>query len=844
MMVLTLVLSGCRLNIRTIGSALVESTPTPTPTPDPWTHQTMAWFDAYNFNVSNISPMINKAVRASDGGFLLSGHFNAIGRERVATGTLNLNPSTAAIDATYNTTAGTGFAGSFTPGGGVHYAGVYDIEDDPTDPGVQYYAGVFTSYNGVTVNKVARMNADGTLDTSFNPGVFEYLGSSQSYVTAVVPLSNVIPAYAGKVLVFGIFDEIDNTPVPSGVALLDHDGTLNTVDFSPATGGFDDASMTGLAITEAQQYTDGTIYAAGRFTTFNGYASPSLVQFLVQSNGLVMAGWMAQFQKFDQLQAVPALIQDFDISSAGIIYLTGSMTDYDSVAIGRVAALNLDGSPDAVFMANVSTGFDAGAYSIRLNQAETKLAVGGAFSFFDGNLSASLAVLNVDGSMDMGFSAGMGAFFSTAAAAIVDVEFDAAGNIFAGGSFDTWNGTNAINLVKLDATGAIDSTFDPGGSVNAIGKVAGPLTIYFSRGTIYSAGNSIFKLHFGNGELHVGGHFSYYGGVLANGYAKLDSEGVPVPKAVFNATSIPEVFGASIVELEDGSGDFYHLTTDLTFYLIYRMNSDGTLHAGYPGPLVLNDNTGGVLAVDSASNLYVGGNFTTVSGTGVPQGISKISPAGVVDAAFNAGLGTGFDAAVSAIEVTSDTVYLGGAFSTLNGGPMPGALRYFYAVNTADGTISPRIANVGAGPDAQVYAIKNTNNGVYVGGNFTDFSGPANYLAKLSNADGARVVAFDTQANSANSYITGIDIGTNGEILVSGAFTSYTGSTSIYGVVLDPVTAVADPGFSIDMTGSAVRMGKGFIPVNDGYIFYGLYNGLNAQTRRGFGRINSDGSTY
>ncbi|MFM9006926.1 MAG: delta-60 repeat domain-containing protein, partial [Flavobacteriales bacterium] len=30
--------------------------------------------------------------------------------------------------------------------------------------------GQFTSYNGTTRNSIARLNADGTLDASFNPG--------------------------------------------------------------------------------------------------------------------------------------------------------------------------------------------------------------------------------------------------------------------------------------------------------------------------------------------------------------------------------------------------------------------------------------------------------------------------------------------------------------------------------------------------------------------------------------------------------------------------------------------------------------------------------------------------
>ncbi len=55
--------------------------------------------------------------------------------------------------------------------------------------------GTFVSYNGTNINRLARLNADGTRDFTFNIGT----GASQSVQTA-------IPQSDGKFIVGGLFD--------------------------------------------------------------------------------------------------------------------------------------------------------------------------------------------------------------------------------------------------------------------------------------------------------------------------------------------------------------------------------------------------------------------------------------------------------------------------------------------------------------------------------------------------------------------------------------------------------------------------------------------------------------
>ncbi len=77
--------------------------------------------------------------------------------------------------------------------------------------------GRFTSFNGTSRNLIARLNADGSLDTSFNPGT----GFRGVYVMSVATQSD------GKIIAGGDFD-IFNGTFRLNIARLNADGSLDT----------------------------------------------------------------------------------------------------------------------------------------------------------------------------------------------------------------------------------------------------------------------------------------------------------------------------------------------------------------------------------------------------------------------------------------------------------------------------------------------------------------------------------------------------------------------------------------------------------------------------------------
>ncbi|WP_033316646.1 delta-60 repeat domain-containing protein, partial [Pontibacter roseus] len=107
-----------------------------------------------------------------------------------------------------------------------------------------------TSFNGTPRSFIARLNADGTLDASFNPGTGF---NRELYSLALQP--------DGKVLVGGNFFSFNGTP-RNFIARLNADGTLDA-SFNPGSG------FTDYVVSLAFQ-PDGKVLVGGSFTSFNG----------------------------------------------------------------------------------------------------------------------------------------------------------------------------------------------------------------------------------------------------------------------------------------------------------------------------------------------------------------------------------------------------------------------------------------------------------------------------------------------------------------------------------------------------------------------------------------------
>src|SRR5207245_4005487 len=128
--------------------------------------------------------------------------------------------------------------------------------------------GSFTKVNGQARTNLVRLNADGTLDTAFNPRP-----NSPVYALAIQP--------DGKILVGGSFTALAGQSRNS-LGRLNANGTFDS-SFSTGTGGGYAASVNALAI-----QADNKILVGGAFDSLGGQARTNLARLL--SDGTREAG--------------------------------------------------------------------------------------------------------------------------------------------------------------------------------------------------------------------------------------------------------------------------------------------------------------------------------------------------------------------------------------------------------------------------------------------------------------------------------------------------------------------------------------------------------------------------
>jgi uncharacterized delta-60 repeat protein len=277
------------------------------------------------------------------------------------------------------------------------------------------------------VNGIARLNADGTVDSTFNSGT----GTDGSIVSIVLQSD-------GKALVGGWFTTINGTS-RHGIARLNTDGGLDNT-FDAGTGGKRGFSV-GRVWSVALQ-PDSKVLVGGAFTTFNGTTRNLIAR--LNEDGSVDS-------TFNPGTGPNGTIVSIGLQADGKLLVGGKFTTSSGTNGIAIARLNADGSVDSTF--NDGTGADGTVVSIAV-QTDGKVVVGG---FEVGTSKGLIARLNADGSLDSTFNPGTGADSE-----IWSVAVQADGKVVLGGHFTTISGIKRNYIARLNADGSLDTTFDPG----------------------------------------------------------------------------------------------------------------------------------------------------------------------------------------------------------------------------------------------------------------------------------------------------------------------------------------------------------------------------------------------
>jgi uncharacterized delta-60 repeat protein len=249
--------------------------------------------------------------------------------------------------------------------------------DDTFAPVLGGAASTINLVNGTRKNGIARFNADGTLDASFNTKS----GASGS-ITAIGLQSD------GKIIIGGSFTNFSGQPVGS-IARLNADGSFET---SFNSSGVYSATGANGAISEISVLPDNRIYIGGAFTTYNGATANRLARLNV--NGNLDTSFVTGTGPSNSVTVIKQY-------TGGKILIGGNFGNYNGAASLRIARINSDGSCDSSFVVGAGASGQVRAFAV---QPDDKIVVGGNFATLNGVAKNGIARLNADGSDDTSFS--------------------------------------------------------------------------------------------------------------------------------------------------------------------------------------------------------------------------------------------------------------------------------------------------------------------------------------------------------------------------------------------------------------------------------------------------------
>jgi uncharacterized delta-60 repeat protein len=715
---------------------------------------------------------------------------------------------------------------SFDPGSGVN-GGVTTIALQPDDKMI--ISGSFTTVKNLTRQGIARLNADGSGDSSFNPKVAG---------------GGVIALQAdGKVLVNTYYN---------GLVRLHADGSLDNT-FSAGIAAFDEG-ISSLAVQP-----DGKVLIGGGFTLVNGVERFGIAR--LNTNGSIDAS----FNLGTGAYGVYAIAVQPD----GRVVIAGGFQTVNGMNRKFVARLNANGSLDASF--DPGEGPSDWVYSMAL-QTDGKVLIGGNFSMCDGVNSQGIARLNANGTRDSSFNPGTvltgnSLTYST----VFSLATQTHGKVVVGGTFAI-NATNWINVARLNANGTLDNGFNPDagadGSVVALavqpnGKLilgggfsfvdgmprqgfarlnaGGSLDISFNPGG--AVNDQVFALALQpDGKLLIGGVFTTVGGFARTGLARLNANGsldnTFNPGIKFFATAS---YIKTVTVQPDGkvlATGIFAPTNGAPSGSIARFNPDGSWDTGFQPDLWPFVQPGDCLpgygcwqSVEATSVLVqpdgkvlVGGQaWTTVYGDEWSYDIlrsflGRFNTNGSRDWSFTSG--TNYSESCLAIQ-PDGKILVGG---------MEGISR----LNT-DGTLDSSFI-AGAINGIRSIAMQSDGNVVIGGGFFAVDATPRHRTARL-NANGSLDASYNPGSGSYPTYVNAVALLPDGKVLIGGD-TSYDG-TNFNTITRRHADGSLDPSFHVGTATSGTVRAITLQP--DGNILLGgSFTTVNGVVRPGVARLYGD----
>ncbi len=693
---------------------------------------------------------VHSSVRQPDGKIISVGNFttyNGIAKNRI----IRLNPD-GTLDSSFN--IGTGANATIW---------TVVLQSD----GKILIGGDFTFFNGVSRNRIARLNSDGSVDSNFAIGS----GFNGRVFSIFIQVNE-------KILVGGDFSIFNGVQRPFSLR-LESTGVLD-LSYFPA---FQSPGVRSIVSTS-----DGSIYLAGgpnfnivKLTSsgnlINGWCqcniSGQVFSLFVQNDDKLLVGGRfflgsATGSRSDLVRINPNGTIDTSFFFSGVVinnYILSISPQSDGKILiagnfqtqrQNVARLNSNGSLDNSFNANTN----APLWNV-ISLPDAKAFIGGEFTSINGNARNYLAQLNADGSYEVMGAGANGSVWMTSQ--------QSDGKVLIAGNFTSYNGISRNRIARLNPDGSLDSSFNPGLGANGV----------------------IYRLLIQpDGKILIAGGFSSFNGTASNSIARLNIDGSLDLSFYGYAISLNSGIYSMALQ-SDGKiligGDFReNYGSSPVNYM--RLNPNGTVDPSFIKGAGLNSQVYSI-GFQPDGKILVGGNFSNYYGR---NRIIRLNDNGTIDNSFNTSSGAN-DLIYNSILQSDGKILIGGFFTSYNG-----VSRNRIARLNADGSIDSSF-DPESGANNSVEIIRLQSDGkILIGGQFTSFNGMSRNRVSRLNSNGNLDTTFDPGVGAA-STIRAMTIQSDGKILIGGDFTEFNGVsrvriTRIYGggEALDEESPVLD----------------------------------------------------
>ncbi len=298
--------------------------------------------------------------------------------------------------------------------------------------------GKFDLINETARYRIARLNADSTVDASFQVNT----SGTGNYFSIIRDIYLIRAQADGKIVLTGFFDYVLNGETKKNFVRLNSDGSIDpTFNLIPPIPDWSQILIGGQ--NRFQIYSDGKLMVGTSRSTNGGRLGPVKLT----AGGAIDTSFTTTLNS----AATSMYIDDVLIQPDGKIIASGTYeNNSNGIFKSFVARFNTDGSLDPAF-----------PYTEEPNRLYSKLVLlpSGKIlisKYAIGGGSAKIRRLNSNGSVDNSFNP---VSLSDSTAKINSLLVLPNGKIFAGGKFTlTINGQPARNLLQLDEDGSFNST--------------------------------------------------------------------------------------------------------------------------------------------------------------------------------------------------------------------------------------------------------------------------------------------------------------------------------------------------------------------------------------------------